>query len=75
MNSKKPPTTSAIWLNLELAKKPLRCLEYVVVQELVHLLEDSHSQRFITLMDDHLPTWQRLRSELDGEYLADEVWK
>ena len=64
-----------IWLNLELAKKPLRCLEYVVVHELVHLLEDSHSQRFIALMDEHLPAWHRLRSELNGEHLADEVWK
>jgi len=64
-----------IWLNLELAKKPLRCLEYVVVHELVHLLEDSHSKRFIGLMDEHLPAWQRLRSELNGEHLADEDWK
>ena len=64
-----------IWLNLELAKKPLRCLEYVIVHELVHLLEDSHSKRFIALMDEHLPSWDRLRSELNGEHLADEVWK
>lgn len=64
-----------IWLNLELAKKPLRCLEYVIVHELVHLLEDSHGHRFVALMDEHLPAWQRLRSELNGEHLADEVWK
>lgn len=64
-----------IWLNLELAKKPLRCLEYVVVHELAHLLEDSHGRRFVALMDEHLPAWERLRSELNAEHLAEEVWK
>ena len=44
-----------IWLNLELAKKPVLCVEYIVVHELVHLLERQHNERFTALMDRHLP--------------------
>lgn len=54
-----------IWLNLELAKKPLQCLEYIVVHEMVHLLERNHSQRFQLLMDTYLPNWQQLKKELN----------
>ena len=54
-----------IWLNLELMKKPAACLEYVVVHELVHLLERKHNNRFRTLMDKHLPRWRNHRDELN----------
>jgi predicted metal-dependent hydrolase len=64
-----------IWLNLELVKKPLPCLEYVVVHELVHLLESSHNHQFLALMDELLPAWKALRKELNDEYLANEVWR
>ena len=47
-----------IWLNLELAKKPARCLEYLVVHELVHFVERRHGDGFILLMDEHLPLWR-----------------
>ncbi|WP_126146986.1 M48 family metallopeptidase [Synechococcus elongatus] len=47
-----------IWLNLELAKYPLHCLESVVVHELVHLLEHHHTPRFYQLLDQFLPTWR-----------------
>lgn len=47
-----------IWLNLNLIKKPLECLEYVIVHELVHLLEASHNKRFYALMDQFLPQWR-----------------
>ena len=53
-----------IWLNLELMKKPAACLEYVVVHELVHLLERKHNNRFRDLMDSHLPQWRNHRDEL-----------
>lgn len=49
---------SRIWFNIELAKKPLDCIEYIVVHELVHLLERNHNKRFIGLMDQYLPNWR-----------------
>ncbi len=56
-----------IWLNLELAKKPVECLEYVLVHELVHLLERYHNDCFYTYMDRYLPQWQRCRDLLNSE--------
>lgn len=66
--------TRRIWLNVELAKKPPQCLEYVVVHELVHLLVRRHDDRFDALMDRHLPRWQHYRRRLNSEPLADERW-
>lgn len=63
-----------IWLNLELAKKPVQCLEYVVVHELVHLTERHHNERFTALMDQHLPHWRMYREELNRAPLAHEDW-
>jgi predicted metal-dependent hydrolase len=59
------PGLGTIRFNLELAKKPVECLEYVVVHELVHLLEPSHNHRFVALMDSFLPNWQLYQAELD----------
>lgn len=63
-----------IWLNLELIKKPPGCLEYVLVHELTHLLARNHDERFLGLMDRHLPTWRRRRAELNATALAKEAW-
>ena len=63
-----------IWVNLELAKKPVACLEYLVVHELCHLLERNHNDRFTSIMDKHLPTWRMSRKELNSEPLANENW-
>lgn len=63
-----------IWLNLELAKKPLQCLEYIVVHELVHLLERNHTERFTALMDQHLPDWRHRRETLKSSPLGHEEW-
>lgn len=63
-----------IWLNLELAKKPARCLEYLVVHELVHLIERRHNDRFTRLMDTHLPLWRQRRDQLNAEPLAQANW-
>lgn len=63
-----------VWFNLELAKKPARCLEYVVVHELVHLLERNHNARFKALMDQYLPTWRLSRDELNHAPLGHEEW-
>jgi predicted metal-dependent hydrolase len=63
-----------IWFNLELAKKPVRCLEYIAVHELVHLLERNHNDRFTVLMDKFLPQWRSCRHELNRAPLAHETW-
>lgn len=63
-----------IWLNLELAKKAPGSLEYVLVHELVHLLERNHTERFVALMDRYLPHWRHLREELNSAPLAHETW-
>lgn len=54
-----------IRLNTELVKKPKDLLEYVIVHELVHLIEPSHSQRFIALLEKHYPSWREARAELN----------
>ena len=54
-----------IWLNLELAKRPVPCLEYVLVHEIAHLLERGHNARFYRLMDGLLPDWRRYHEELN----------
>lgn len=55
-----------IWLSLELAKKPRRCIEYVVVHELAHLIERGHGPRFTQVMDQFLPEWKVIRRELNA---------
>lgn len=54
-----------IWLNLQLTKKPSKCFEYVIVHELVHLLEKSHNNIFIGYMDKFLPNWREIKKELN----------
>jgi predicted metal-dependent hydrolase len=64
-----------IRLNTELVKKPKDLLEYVIVHEMVHLLEPTHSERFISILSEHFPTWREARAELNELPLAAEVWK
>lgn len=68
------PESRTIRLNLELAKKPPECLEYIVVHELVHLLEPSHNQKFIALMNKFMPKWRLYREELNRLPLKHENW-
>jgi predicted metal-dependent hydrolase len=63
-----------IWLNLELAKKPVQCLEYIIVHELIHLLERHHNDKFTALMNKFLPQWKVRRAELNAAPLAHETW-
>jgi len=63
-----------IWLNLELAKKPALCLEYIIVHELAHLLERHHNERFIDLMDKFLPQWRFHQDELNQLILSYNDW-
>lgn len=66
--------TSTIRLNTELARKPPECLEYIVVHELVHLLEPTHNARFVALMDRFMPKWQFHRDLLNSLPLRRETW-
>ena len=69
------PDARRIWVNLELAKKPKECLEYIVVHEMVHLLENHHNERFMALMDDILPKWRSLRDDLNRLPVKHEEWE
>ncbi len=63
-----------IWLNLELAQKSPQCLEYILVHELAHLIERKHNDRFVALMNQHLPQWRLRREKLNAMPLAHEHW-
>ncbi len=63
-----------VWLNLELAHKAPACLEYILVHELAHLIERTHNDRFLALMNRHLPQWRLRRQQLNSAPLAHENW-
>ena len=67
-------TSRRIWLNLELGKKHPDCLEYVLVHELVHLMEPTHSDRFFELMDKHMPNWAQYKALLDEPPIMHVDW-
>ncbi|WP_169973968.1 M48 family metallopeptidase [Tautonia rosea] len=68
------PRTRNIRLNTDLAKKPRGCLEYIVVHELVHLIEPTHNPRFVSIMDAHMPQWRSLRDQLNRLPVRHEEW-
>lgn len=68
------PRQRNIRLNTELVKKPKDLLEYVVLHEMVHLIEPKHSERFVAKMTEYYPTWRDARAELNELPLAAEVW-
>jgi hypothetical protein len=68
------PHTGTVRLNTELAKKPKECLEYIVVHEMVHLLERNHGDRFVALMDRYMPRWQFFRQKLNQIPVRHEDW-
>ena len=63
-----------IWFNVELAKKHPDCLEYIAVHEMTHYLERGHGERFVALMDKHLPSWRSRRDILNKAPLAHQNW-
>lgn len=69
------PTARTIRLNTDLAKKPRECLEYVVVHELIHLLEPTHNARFVALMNRFMPLWQEYRKVLNRLPVRHEDWE
>ncbi len=66
--------TRTIRLNTDLGKKPRECLDYLIVHELVHLLEPTHNARFVALMDRYLPKWRSCRAALNRLPLRHEAW-
>lgn len=68
------PRSGAIRLNTDLAKKPVECLEYIVVHEMAHLLEPTHNARFKSLMDLFMPQWQHIRDTLNSLPVRHENW-
>ena len=64
-----------IRLNTELVKKPKDLLEYVIVHEMIHLLEPTHSDRFVAILGEQYPTWREARAELNELPLTAEVWR
>jgi predicted metal-dependent hydrolase len=68
------PGARSIRLNTDLAKKPRECLEYIVVHEMVHLIERHHNDRFRKYMDQLLPQWHKYQGELNSAPLAHERW-
>lgn len=64
-----------IRLNTELVKKPKDLIEYVLVHEMVHLLEPTHNDRFIAILEKHYPSWREARAELNELPLAADVWR
>lgn len=69
------PKAQHIRLNTELVKKPKDLLEYVIVHEMIHLIEPTHSERFLTLLAQHFPTWREARAELNDLPLGAEGWR
>lgn len=67
------PDKAIIWLNLELAKKPERMIDYVILHELAHLVSPHHDERFTAVLDRHLPRWRNIRQELNALPLA--AWR
>jgi predicted metal-dependent hydrolase len=69
------PRTHSIRLNTDLAKKPRECLEYIVVHEMLHLLEPTHNARFVALMDRFMPRWHFHREMLNRLPVRHDDWE
>ncbi len=69
--------TRKIWLNLQLAKKPIECLEYVILHELAHLKIRNHSKDFVAIMDQYMPYWKDTKNLLNNlklDYMGEEIF-
>ena len=63
------PTSKKIWLNIQLAKKPIECLEYVILHELAHLKVHNHGPEFTAILDQYMPCWRDHRCRLNDSTL------
>ena len=64
-----------IWLNPDLAKKLITCIEYIVVHEMTHLLERNHNDRFIAYLNEYMPDWKGIKDELNSLPVAHVEWQ
>ncbi len=64
-----------IWINLELAKKPFICLEYIILHELIHLKERHHNDNFQAYMTKYMPQWKSRKEELNRFPVSHGDWK
>ena len=69
------PSKRKIWLNLELAKKPVECLEYIIYHELTHSFEKNHNQKFKSILSHYLPNWKELRKKLNKLPISHVDWE
>lgn len=60
------PNKGLIWLNLDLEKKPIACLEYVILHEMAHFVSPKHDDKFIEVLDRFMPRWRQVRSDLNA---------
>ena len=63
------PNTKKLWFNLQLAKKPVECIEYVILHELAHLKVNNHSDEFVAILDKHMPYWRETKRKLNNSIL------
>lgn len=68
------PALGSIRLNTDLARKPVECLEYIVVHELAHLKEPTHNTNFVALLDNSMPAWREIREMLNSLPLSHRDW-
>lgn len=68
------PKDKRIWLNLELAKKPQHCIEYIIVHEMVHIIEKNHTEKFKSLLNTFMPNWTQCKQELNRGKLGHFTW-
>lgn len=64
-----------IWLNLELAKKPVKCLDYIIAHEMIHLLERHHNDLFLAYMNKFVPNWKQIKNELNKLPVSHADWE
>ena len=61
--------TKKIWLNLQLAKKPVECIEYIILHELAHLKVKNHGSDFVAILDSYMPYWREIKKKLNEQVL------
>jgi predicted metal-dependent hydrolase len=69
------PKTGRILINLELIKKPVHCIDYIILHEMTHLIEKRHNDRFRDLLTHHMSHWQTYRDELNQSPLGHDEWQ
>jgi predicted metal-dependent hydrolase len=66
------PVGRRIWLSIDLAKKPLHALDYVILHEMTHFISPRHDEAFISTLDSFMPRWRQVRVELNALPLSHE---